>query len=77
MRAACRGSAGFPTNFDGENTVCDICGRTLPLRRDGLLPKHTSTPPPRRHDLLPRGEAIIDGRRTGGPHNPGPAQEAS
>ncbi|AQT78301.1 hypothetical protein B1R94_02200 [Mycolicibacterium litorale] len=59
-----RGAGAFPTNFDGEHTVCDTCGRTLKLDRAGLVPRHKPTGP-KPPKLLPRGEAIVDGRRCG------------
>ena len=62
MSEKCPGSTSFPTNFDGESSKCDKCGRVLTLTRQGLLPTH---PPKdkRRHELLPSGEYSIDGRR--------------
>lgn len=70
---SCQGSQAFPTNYDGETTRCDECGRTLRLHINGRLPRHNPARPAA-PKLLPRGEAVIDGRRAGGPQNPGPAQ---
>jgi len=59
----CPGSGAYPTNFDGELTRCDQCGRSLTLTRGGLVPGHSTERPGAK--LLPRGEAVVDGRRTG------------
>jgi hypothetical protein len=47
----------FPTNYDGETTVCPQCGRRLRLHVNGKLPKHNREP--RRPVHLERGTRII------------------
>lgn len=59
MADNCPGSQGFPSNYDGESTVCDACGRKLHLARNGRLPSHNTTAKKVRVRLMPRGEARI------------------
>ena len=40
MTDVCAGSMTFPTNYDGETTVCAECGRRLRLHVNGKLPNH-------------------------------------
>lgn len=61
---ACTGSGAFPTNYDGETTVCDVCGRRLRLHVGGWVPHHKPKAKTSSPSMLPRGEAVIDGRRT-------------
>jgi hypothetical protein len=57
MTEPCAGSMTFPTNYDGETTVCPRCGRRLRLHVNGKLPKHNREP--RRPVHLERGTRII------------------
>lgn len=66
VKVICAGSRTFPTNYDGTTTTCIECGRTLRLNIGGLVPNHSKTSKKSTPKLLPRGEAIIDGRRVGG-----------
>lgn len=55
IKEKCAGSQAFPTNYDGEFTRCDACGRRLRLHVSGVLPAHNAAGPVLHPTVVPRG----------------------